>query len=271
MTAELRGEIARVESVRGWIDRAVYAVAAGALVFTMLNVSLFAADHGTPWWMAWLLDPLASVALLAVLVGDGVLSRHGVASTGWAVALKWFAALATWSMNIWTSFAAGDVAGVLLHSVAPGLVVLLAQAAPGYRLAFGKVLARLRHEVTDLEHTGTVDAARAHTVGAGREIPAPEVCEQTVEIPVVTAPELPPATPPPAPKTAPAKRHQVTASGRAKTRPIEQLRAELREAIDMGAIGAPPSAEQIRKHLGVGPVKARTLRDEYQQDRLHVA
>jgi hypothetical protein len=265
MTSKLRGEIARVESVRGWIDLAVYAVAAGALVFTMLNVSLFAADHGTPWWMAWLLDPLASIALLAVLVGDGVLSRHGVASSGWAVALKWFAALATWSMNIWSSFAAGDVAGVLLHSVAPGLVVLLAEAAPGYRLAFGTVLARLRAELAALEQPTTT------TVTAEREVPAPGACEQTVEIPAVTAPELPPATPRRAPTKTPAKRQKATASGRAKARPIEQLRDELHEAIATGLIAVPPSAEQIRKHLGVGPAKARTLRDEYQPDRLHIA
>jgi hypothetical protein len=263
VTADLRGEIARVESVRGWIDRAVYAVAAGALVFTMLNVSLFAAEHGTPWWMAWLLDPLSSVALLAVLVGDGVLSRHGVTSSGWAVALKWFAALATWSMNIWTSFAAGDVAGVLLHSVAPGLVVLLAQAAPGYRLAFGTVLGRLRNELANCEHTATP----ATTVTAKREIPAPGACEQTVELPAVTAPELPPATPGRTPK----KTLETTPSGRAKARPIEQLRNELHDAISTGLIAVPPSAEQIRKHLGVGPAKARTLRDEYQSDRLHVA
>ncbi len=91
--AGLTAEITRVRRTGEWIDRALFVVAGGALVFTCANVTLFAVEHGTPWFIGWLLDPLASVALLAVLVGDGVLSRHGIRS---GRGLSWSSSAPAW-------------------------------------------------------------------------------------------------------------------------------------------------------------------------------
>lgn len=129
---EIHAEIERLRRTGRWIDGALFTVAGGGLAFTSANVTLFAVDRGTPWFIAWLLDPLASIAMMAVLVGDGVLSRHGVSSGRWAAAVKLGSGVATLAMNVWSSIAGGDPASVLLHSIAPSLLVGLAHAAPAY-------------------------------------------------------------------------------------------------------------------------------------------
>jgi len=47
--------------------------------------------------------------------------------------------------------------------------------------------------------------------------------------------------------------------------PIEAVRSRLRAAIEAGDLPAAPSAEAIRRHLRVGPTRARSLRDELAQ------
>ncbi|WP_436788221.1 hypothetical protein [Yinghuangia sp. YIM S10712] len=111
----------------------------------------FALDHGVSEWTAWVLDPMVCVALLAVLLADARLVELGAAPSGWATALRWFAGVTTWAMNVWSSVWPDgefgvprdvDPAGVVLHSVAPVLLVLLAEAATGYRRV---IAARIRH------------------------------------------------------------------------------------------------------------------------------
>ncbi|WTW96174.1 hypothetical protein OG216_23620 [Streptomycetaceae bacterium NBC_01309] len=132
------------------ITAALVVVAVVAMVFTAVSVTTFALDHGVSPWVAWTLDPMVAVALLAVLLADARLVELGVAPSGWATALRWFAGMATWAMNAWQSVWPDggfgvprdvDAAGVVLHSVAPVLLVVLAEAATGYRRV---IAARLR-------------------------------------------------------------------------------------------------------------------------------
>jgi hypothetical protein len=234
MTTELVAEMRRVRRTGELIDRALFTVAGGALVFTSTNVTLFALAHGTPWFIGWLLDPLASVTMLAVLIGDGVLSRHGITAGRWPAVVKLGAGLCTWAMNVWSSVAAQDPAAVLLHSIAPGLLIGLAHAAPVYRIGFRTVLDRLAAQLD-------------RTTG-------------------------PPGTdrPPDRPGSIRSSRRVGARSGRRSahrpaarsTRSIEQLRAELHAAIDAGRIDPRPSAEAVRRLLACAPVRARQLRDE---------
>lgn len=132
------------------ITVALVVVAVVAMVFTAVSVTTFALDHGVSPWVAWTLDPMVAVALLVVLLADARLVELGTAPSGWATALRWFAGMATWAMNSWQSFWPDggfgvprdvDPAGVVLHSVAPVLLVVLAEAATGYRRV---IAARLR-------------------------------------------------------------------------------------------------------------------------------
>jgi hypothetical protein len=138
-----RDAIAELERVERIVTSALITLGVGGLVFTAVNVTLFAIRHHVHWTIAWLLDPLVSVSLLAVLFIDGALARHGFRPSGWPFVLRWFAGGATWLMNSWESLypdavftgwpARPDAAGLVLHSVIPFLVIILAEAGARYR------------------------------------------------------------------------------------------------------------------------------------------
>lgn len=147
--------ITLLEKVNSRVNQALLTIGFGALVFTCINVTRFGMDHGIPWWVAWLLDPLASLALITTLYVDGVLAEQGdYKATGWPLTLRWTAGLSTWLMNCWTSlYPTGkvtlvphdpDPGGLLLHSVAPVLLIALAEGASGYRKTISARLAQHR-------------------------------------------------------------------------------------------------------------------------------
>lgn len=140
-----RKSIAKLDEVLAMVTKALLTLGGGALIFTCVNVTRFGVSHEIPWYIAWMLDPLASLALITVLYVDGVLAEHGgdYKPGGWPFLLRWTAGLSTWVMNCWTSLYPDghfhfipqkpDAGGILLHSVAPALLILLAEAATGYR------------------------------------------------------------------------------------------------------------------------------------------
>ncbi|MFJ7196113.1 MULTISPECIES: hypothetical protein [unclassified Streptomyces] len=150
-------QIAALQSLQSGLTKVLVAVAVVALAFTATNVTLFAIDHHISVWIAWLLDPMVAVALGAVLIVDGRLSEHGVQPSGWATVLRWFAGLGTWLMNCWASlWPAGaafgvprqvDPAGLVLHSIPPVLLIVLAEAITFYRRAILDRIAVLRDQV----------------------------------------------------------------------------------------------------------------------------
>ncbi|SES31591.1 hypothetical protein SAMN04487983_104239 [Streptomyces sp. yr375] len=154
--AKAKKSIAKLDEVLAMVTKALLTLGGGALIFTCVNVTLFGISHQIPWYIAWMLDPLASLALITVLYVDGVLAEHGgdYKPGGWPFLLRWTAGLSTWVMNCWTSLYPDghfhfvpqkpDAGGILLHSVAPALLILLAEAATGYR----KYATRRRGELT---------------------------------------------------------------------------------------------------------------------------
>lgn len=133
--------IADLKALGETINKGVLILGVGGLLFTAINVTLFAIEHDTSPWIAWMLDPLVSLALLLSLHVDGVLLRLGATKPkGWPLFLRWFAFLSTWLMNTWPglfpkgmNFHHVDYGGVMLHSVIPVLVLALSEASAGYR------------------------------------------------------------------------------------------------------------------------------------------
>ncbi|MEV0285569.1 hypothetical protein AB0H36_15770 [Kribbella sp. NPDC050820] len=128
----------RVESIRTQVDVLMWVGIVLGLAFTMVNVQAFAAAGADPWslpWLAaWLLDPMVSLVLIAVLRAEQITARYQVSdATGWLSRTKLFAFAATYAMNTWHSFTALDVAGIVLHSVPPLLVFCAAETAPVLR------------------------------------------------------------------------------------------------------------------------------------------
>lgn len=138
-----RKATADLERIEHLITTVLVILGIGGLVFTAVNVTLFATEHHVHWAIAWMLDPLVSISLLAALFIDGKLAAHGYRPGGWPFILRWFAGLSTWLMNCWGSLYPdarftgwpdnADPAGLLLHSVIPFLVIILAEAGAGYR------------------------------------------------------------------------------------------------------------------------------------------
>jgi hypothetical protein len=139
----------QVEHIRSHVDHLMWAGIVLGLCFTMTNVQQFAAAGAAvgslAWWSAWLLDPMVSLVLLAVLRAEQVTTRYQVSTGVWPRVAKWALLAATYVMNTWVSWAAGSSAGVVLHTVAPLVVVIAAEA------------------VTDVQHALTQCVHRAHT------------------------------------------------------------------------------------------------------------
>lgn len=136
-------KIKELEDTERLVTTVLVILGVGGLIFTAVNVTMFAIEHHVHWLIAWLLDPLVSVSLLAVLYVDGRLAAHGYRPGGWPFVLRWFSGLATWLMNSWESLypdgvftwipVRPDAAGLVLHSVIPFLVIILAEAGARYR------------------------------------------------------------------------------------------------------------------------------------------
>jgi hypothetical protein len=144
----------RVEHIRTQVDRLMWAGIVLGLCFTMSNVQTFAAAGASvgslAWWSAWLLDPMVSLVLLAVLRAEQVTTRYQVTTGVWPRVAKWALLSATYVMNTWVSWAAGSASGVVLHTVAPLVVVIAAEA------------------VTDLQYALSECVQRAHITAATR-------------------------------------------------------------------------------------------------------
>ncbi|NUK02002.1 hypothetical protein [Streptomyces lunaelactis] len=187
-------QIAALLRLQTCLTRVLVAIAFVALVFTATNVTLFAIDHHISVWIAWLLDPMVAVALGTVLIVDGVLSQHGVHPSGWATALRWFAGLSTWLMNCWAAlWPAGspfgiprdvDPAGLVLHSIPPVLLIVLAEAITHYRRAILARIAELRSLVNE------VDSHPVHSVSTPRFTPAPAAQRVAAETPELSTKRL---------------------------------------------------------------------------------
>ena len=180
--ADCRKELANVMRMYGWGVRGFITVGVLALLFTMVNVQIFGSaghDLGESlpstfhWVTAWLLDPMASVGLGVAILFEALLARYGRHET-WLTVVKWFAGAMTWAMNIWPAIdhphPSGVAAGVVLHSLAPGLVLGLAEAAPRVRRWVGEIAAELEREAQAIEAAEAAEvAARVAAIEAEKQ------------------------------------------------------------------------------------------------------
>ncbi|WP_233611216.1 hypothetical protein [Amycolatopsis sp. WAC 01376] len=203
----------RVEKVRTQIDVLLWVGIFLGLAFTMVNVQAFAASGAAVWslaWLsAWLLDPMVSLVLVAVLRAEQITARYQVQTGRWAHRTKWFAFLATYVMNTWKSWTHFDVAGVALHSVPPVLVFLAAETAPV-----------LRDKLTEAVMKA---AGHAFTGEANTQETAP-AAEVTPAVPAET-PDADETVPTPALSPAPAPR-RTTRKAKAPAKQGRKLRAD---------------------------------------------
>jgi len=172
----------RVERIRTHVDRLMWTGITLGLCFTMTNVQTFAAA-GAPvgslgWVAAWLLDPMVSLVLLAVLRAEQLTTRYQISTGVWPHVAKGILLTATYLMNTWVFWATRDLAGVVLHSVPPLVVVIAAEAVTDLQYALTDcahraALHRTEHTAEQPEHPAvtTHPPGQPALTGAGGEHP----------------------------------------------------------------------------------------------------
>ncbi|MEV6134315.1 hypothetical protein AB0M05_47260 [Streptomyces violaceusniger] len=140
-----------------FISVVTWGVAAGMIVWSMLNATPYVADHLAPEWRktAFVLPLVVDLAFLGSLRADEIASRHNVSGGVWAGLLRLFTGAGSVFLNIGHAAEKGDWTGVFQHLITPGILVLLAEAGPVYR----RRLARRLDEV-ELEEAAKAEKAR---------------------------------------------------------------------------------------------------------------
>lgn len=136
----MRGQVRRTDRA---VSAGTWLIAAGAILYSLLTGTPLVRAHSPAGWeaAAWVLPAVTDVAFLVALQADIVVSRLGVSAGGWPVALRLATGAASIYLNVWGSVEARDPVGVATHLIAPGLLVLAAQAGPAYRRALACELA----------------------------------------------------------------------------------------------------------------------------------
>ncbi|MDT0449965.1 hypothetical protein [Streptomyces hesseae] len=183
--------LAQLQHVGTLVTTALLALGSGGLAFTCVNVTVFASRHEVPSFIAWMLDPLGSLALLVVLYVDGVLTPQGYRPKGWPFLLRWFAGFSIWLMNCWQSLypdgvfswwpTAPDHAGLLLHSFVPFLVIFLAEAGAGYRKYLAERTAELKTVIHGYEERQRHDQRQREQEALAERRRAEERAQQDTE------------------------------------------------------------------------------------------
>ncbi|MFD7169120.1 extensin [Streptomyces violascens] len=133
---------AEAHSLLTALTRALATVGVLALVFTAVNVTLFATSRGVAPAIAILLDPMVALALASILYADARLAAWGIRPPPWSATLRWFTAITATLMNTWDSIWLDpqigtpihpDPAGILLHGVPTILLILLTETIAAYR------------------------------------------------------------------------------------------------------------------------------------------
>ncbi|MEU7228949.1 DUF2637 domain-containing protein [Streptomyces chrestomyceticus] len=136
---------AEIRSAERTLAAGTWAITAGAALFSVLTVTPLVKSVSPPgWgWTAWILPLVVDAAVIIVVRLDSVISRLGGTSGAWPALLRWMTGAMTLALNVGNSALHHDWVGVAVHSVAPLLLIVTAEAALAYRRAISAALARI--------------------------------------------------------------------------------------------------------------------------------
>ncbi|MER5727564.1 DUF2637 domain-containing protein [Streptomyces sp. NPDC002138] len=126
-----------VRSAERALSAGMWLIVSGAMLYSVLTVTPLMAAHTAPeWrWTAPILPLVVDAAVVIVVRLDSVLARLGGQGGPWPVALRWMTGAMTLALNVGASALVGDLVGVAVHSVAPLLLIVTAEAGLAYRRA----------------------------------------------------------------------------------------------------------------------------------------
>ncbi|MFJ8856653.1 hypothetical protein [Streptomyces sp. NPDC102437] len=155
--ARLREEMLTADR---FISFMTWGVAAGMVLWSMLNATPYVRAHVSKGWedTAFVLPLVVDLAFIGALRADEIASRYEISGGKWAAALRLFTGAASVFLNVGHAAEKSDWTGVAQHLVAPGILVLVAEAGPAYRR---RLAARLT--TAELEEATKQEAARKAT------------------------------------------------------------------------------------------------------------
>ncbi|GAA4224240.1 hypothetical protein FHR32_002895 [Streptosporangium album] len=174
--AEVLAELEGLQRTSRNVNRAVWGVAVGVMVYGAGNVTGLLIAHGVHPAIAWMLSPMVDLGLIVALMGGRALDRYGVRA-GWLTMLRWTAGLMTWSLNIaGPALAPGgvDTVGVLIHSCGPVLLLVVAEAAASVQRGIAATTDRLTRQLTDAAQPAPAPIPTASGPSALPPTPAPD-------------------------------------------------------------------------------------------------
>ncbi|UDM03292.1 extensin [Streptomyces longhuiensis] len=252
---------AEAQALLSALTRALAGVAVLALVFTAVNVTLFATSRGVAPAIAILLDPMVALALAAILYADARLAAWGIRPPRWSAALRWFTGITATLMNTWDSIwpdrqigtpIHADPAGIVLHGVPTVLLILLTETIAAYRRTVAPLLDPITPTAPtpDPDPSGPMRSGEPVALSHPLRSPGPAPGEGTAAGGPHSA-DSPPATPPGSPA--------------GLDRPVGAIDAALwahAVAIDDAvrtATGRPASVWRLRSELHLGPDRAKQI------------
>lgn len=154
------------------LRRGTWGITAGAVLFSVLTVTPLV-ERVTPgeWqWTAPILPIVVDTAVVIVVRLDSTVSRLGGSTGGWPAVLRWMTGLFTLLLNVGDSALKRDLVGVAVHSVAPLLLIVTAEAGLAYRRKIHAQLEQLeRSRKAEQERSRREAEARRERERADRE------------------------------------------------------------------------------------------------------
>ncbi|WP_331720739.1 DUF2637 domain-containing protein (plasmid) [Streptomyces sp. NBC_01005] len=154
---------AQIQSAERALSAGTWGITAGAVLFSVLTVTPLV-ERVTPdgWgWTAWILPLVVDTAVVIVVRLDSTVSRLRTSAGRWPALLRWLTGLMTLLLNVGDSALKGDMTGVAVHSVAPLLLIVTAEAARSYRAAIGRALDRIEREQVERERAEKAEREQA--------------------------------------------------------------------------------------------------------------
>ncbi|MEU3221207.1 DUF2637 domain-containing protein [Streptomyces sp. NPDC006971] len=139
---------AQIKAADRALSAGTWGITAGAVLFSVLTVTPLV-ERVTPdgWgWTAPILPLVVDTAVVIVVRLDATVDRLRTKAGRWPAALRWLTGLMTLLLNVGDSALKSDWVGVAVHSVAPLLLIVTAEAARSYRAAIGRALDRIERE-----------------------------------------------------------------------------------------------------------------------------
>jgi len=143
----------QVQSAERVLSAGTWGITAGAVLFSVFTVTPLV-ERVTPdgWgWTAPILPLVVDAAVVIVVRLDATVDRLRTKAGRWPAALRWLTGLMTLLLNIGDSALKGDATGVAVHSVAPLLLIVTAEAARSYRAAIGRALQEIERSRAEQE------------------------------------------------------------------------------------------------------------------------